>query len=194
LTNILPHVILQWEEGEEGLIRPGHRSPRAIKKLLDWMTRCEREGNLRALKRAKGVLWYLRGKPPEEIARLLRVGLKSVYRWLARYRERGLRGLYEGTHPGRPSLLRRGECERLGEILEAGPYAYGFRRGVWSCPLVQEVIQREFGVHYHRDHVRKILHRLGFSFEGLGKKVAPRDKESHPRWIRKKRHGVKRRR
>jgi len=170
-------------------MKPDYRSPGQIKKLLGLIARCEQKGNLRLLKRAKGVLWYLRGKPPREIARLLGVGLRSVYRWLSRYRERGLGGLYEGAHPGRPPLLSRDECERLGEILDAGPYAYGFRRGVWSCSLVQEVIGREFGVYYHRDHVRKILHRLGFSFEGLGKKVVSGGKESHPRWIRKQRVG-----
>jgi transposase len=51
------------------------------------------------------------------------------------------------------------------------------------------VIRREFGVRYHRDHVRKILHRLGFSFVGLGKKMASGRKESRPRWIRKHRVG-----
>ena len=47
------------------------------------------------------------------------------------------------------------------DFLWHGPEAYGFRGEVWTCPRVVEVLAREFGVTYHRDHVSRILKEMG---------------------------------
>jgi hypothetical protein len=38
-----------------------------------------------------------------------------------------------------------------------GAEAYGFRGDVWTCPRVAQVIEWEFGIRYHRDHVSRML-------------------------------------
>ena len=49
------------------------------------------------------------------------------------------------------------------DFLWHGPEAYGFRGEVWTCPRVVEVLARELGVTYHRDHVSRILKELGWT-------------------------------
>ncbi|HMB07154.1 MAG TPA: winged helix-turn-helix domain-containing protein, partial [Isosphaeraceae bacterium] len=39
------------------------------------------------------------------------------------------------------------------EFLWHGPEAYGFRGEVWTCARIALVIEEEFGVRYHKDHV-----------------------------------------
>jgi len=167
------------------LIKPRYKTLKYIKKLKCLLTQCERDNNLRIWKRAKSVLLYLNNKRPEEITELLDVGLKSVYRWLNRYNRGQVQGLYEGRHTGRPPLLTKDQLERLEEILDSGPVAYGLTTGVWTCPAIQHIIEEEFGIHYHHDHVRKLLHQLGFSVQRPMKRLALAKPELQQKWVRK---------
>src|SRR5436189_5852806 len=58
------------------------------------------------------------------------------------------------------------ERERLCDILDSGPTAYGIETGIWTSPLVRQVIGEEFGHDYHAGHVRKLLRQLGYSAGG----------------------------
>ena len=149
------------------------------------LAQCECENNLRIWKRAKSVLLYLQNKKPSDIANLLDVGLKSVYRWLNQYDREEVNGLYEGDHTGRPSLLTKTQLARLEDILESGPIAYGLTTGIWTCSAIQHIIKEEFAVTYHHDHVRKILHNMGFSVQRPMKKLALAKPELQQKWVRK---------
>ncbi|MCX6841827.1 MAG: winged helix-turn-helix domain-containing protein [candidate division WOR-3 bacterium] len=85
-----------------------------------------------------------------------------------------------------PSLApSQGRVALLGTILDSGPVAYGLNTGIWTCPAIQHVIEEEFGIAYHHDHVRKILHNLGFSVHRPGKKLALAEPELQQRWVRR---------
>ena len=43
--------------------------------------------------------------------------------------------------------------------------AYGLETGIWTSPLVRQVIEGEFGQRYHAEHVRKLLQQLGYSVQ-----------------------------
>ncbi|MEW6684802.1 MAG: winged helix-turn-helix domain-containing protein [Candidatus Edwardsbacteria bacterium] len=126
----------------------------------------------------------LKGLQLPEIVKILNVGQMSVYRWISCYNESGVERLFEGKHTGRPPLLDKDRLSRLEEILDSGPVAYGFQQGIWTCPTVQHVIEAEFNIIYHHDHVRKILHKLGFSVQDPRKKLALADENLQQKWIR----------
>lgn len=167
------------------LIRPPYRTPGYVRKLKKLLAQCEGENNLRIWKRAKSVMFYLKDQKPDEISNLLDVGLKSVYRWLNQYDREGVEGLYEGNHSGRPPLLAKAQFDRLEDILDSGPVAYGLTTGIWTCPVVQHIIEEEFRINYHHDHVRKILHHMGFSVQRPKKKLALAKPELQQQWVRK---------
>lgn len=166
------------------LIKPQRRTHLQVEKLETVLRRCKGENDLRLWGRVKSILLYLEKKPPEEISNLLDVGLKSVYRWLNNYNEQGIEGLYEGNHTGRQPLLDKDQLARLEDILDSGPVAYGLQTGIWTCPIVQHVIQEEFGVTYHHEHVRRTLHGLGFSVQRPAKKLARAKPELQQKWVR----------
>jgi transposase len=41
--------------------------------------------------------------------------------------------------------------------------AYGLETGIWTSPLVSEIIRQQFGLTYHPGHVRRLLKQLGYS-------------------------------
>lgn len=55
--------------------------------------------------------------------------------------------------------------EQLRDIVDSGPVAYGLQTGVWTSPIVAQIIEEEFAVRYHPGHVRKLLKEMGFSVQ-----------------------------
>ena len=88
------------------------------------------EGDLRLWKRLKAIWLYQKGYPPEDICTAVDVSRRSIFYWLKRYKSLGIAGLQEGQHPGRPRGLEDEQLERLAEILDSGPVAYGFSSGI----------------------------------------------------------------
>jgi transposase len=50
--------------------------------------------------------------------------------------------------------------------------------------MIAWVIEEEFGIHYHPGHVRKLLHRLGFSVQRPRRVLARANADQQDRWQR----------
>ena len=125
------------------------------------------------------------GLPPVEVARMVGVDRRSVRRWNAANRERGLSGLKAKPAPGRPARLDGEAKAKLEEALLAGAQAAGFPTDLWTCPRVAEVIHDHFGVRYHPDHVCRLLHHLGWSPQKPQRRAMERDEEKIQTWIKR---------
>ncbi len=85
---------------------------------------------------------------------------------------------------GRPLELTSAQRKQLDDILESGPVAYGLDTGIWTSPMIAWVIEEEFDIHYHPGHVRKLLHRLGFSVQRPRRVLARANADQQDRWQR----------
>jgi len=153
-------------------------------KVVRLRQEAEADGARRVARRLHAVQLNLDGHTSAEIAHVLAVHRANVSLWLRHWEEEGLDGLLEGHRPGRPAGLAVSQQERLSVIVRAGSLAYGFRSGVWTAPMIGEVIRQEFGVRYHPGHVRKLLYGLGFSVQRPKKLLARADPVAQQRWIR----------
>jgi transposase len=144
----------------------------------------EADGAARVARRLHAIQLNLDGHSGPDIARILSVHRANVSIWLRHWEGHGLEGLLEGQRSGRPPELNARQEEHLSAIVRAGSLAYGFQSGVWTAPMIGEVIRQEFGVHYHPGHVRKWLHALGFSVQRPKKLLARADPKAQERWIR----------
>jgi transposase len=104
-----------------------------------------------------------KGIPPCEVARQLGVDRQSVYRWEKALAESGRAGLKKAGRAGRKPRLGVAEMARLKKILLEGAEAVGYPNGLWTCPRVGDVIEREFGVTFAESHVWWLLRRMGWS-------------------------------
>jgi len=68
------------------------------------------------------------------------------------------------------------------ELLWHGPEAYGFRGQVWTCARIAKVIEWEFGVRYHKDHVGRMLKGLHWTPQQPIQRAIQRDDEAIRRW------------
>jgi transposase len=66
-------------------------------------------------------------------------------------------GLSAKPHLGPPPRLSDRQALQLEQMLRQGAHRHGWPNARWTVARVTELIQRHFGLHYHPEHVRKIL-------------------------------------
>jgi len=103
-----------------------------------------------------------RGESTLAVARSLGVSMQSVQRWALWHRLRGKGGLRRRPKTGGRPKLPREKLARLPSLLAQGPVAHGFDTPVWTSERIAGLIWRRFRVRYSRDHVHRLLPRLGW--------------------------------
>lgn len=125
----------------------------------------------------------LQGKGVSEVAREVGAAKSSVSRWNTSLQRRGMDALRARKAPGAKPRLAARQRKRLVRILLRGPRKSGYRNELWTCGRVKEVIEREFGVKYHPDHVWRILHnQLGWTCQMPEQQAREKDDKAIQRW------------
>ena len=135
--------------------------PSTYQRLVRLSKEAEKDGEYRVAKRLRAVVLNSEGHTSGELANILQAPRSKVSEWLQRYQTDGVNGLLEGYRSGRPAELSEKQRRQLGDILDSGPVAYGLDTGIWTSPMIAWVIEEEFDVQYHPDHVRKLLGLAG---------------------------------
>jgi transposase len=125
------------------------------------------------------------GKTQEHVAGRLQVSRSSIKRWKKAFAEGGIAALAPRPRQPRARRLSDEQCERLCDIITAGPLAAGFDTDLWTCRRMAEVVRRAFSVSYHPDHLGRILHALGFTPQKPQRRARQRDEQAILRWREK---------
>jgi transposase len=157
---------------------------KTIETLLQLRRAAQREKAPRLLLRVQGILMSLDGHPASQIARQLKVHRSTVPLWIEHWNAHGEEGLWEGQRSGRPAGLVETQRQRLCDLLDSGPVAYGLETGIWTSPLVSRIIRDEFKQHYHPGHVRKLLRQLGYSVQRPTARLVQADASQKRKWVR----------
>ena len=149
------------------------------------MPRLKGSGDLLEDRRRRALALWDTGLSLNEVGRRIRCAPSSVMRWLRARRRGGPDALRVRCSPGRPLKLGRSQRRHLLRLLLKGAPAHGYRTQLWTTARIAEVIGREFGVHYHRDHVGRLMHRLNWSPQKPETRAVERDEQAVERWKRK---------
>jgi transposase len=79
--------------------------------------------------------------------------------------------------PGRPPKLTPRQRRRLVKLLLQGAIAHGYRTEIWTTARVAALIRKIFNVRYHRDHVGRLLHDLGWTHQKPERRALERNEE-----------------
>ena len=132
------------------------------------------------------MLGYIEGRRVVDVAAEADVTRGSVNRWLQWYEALGVEGLVTGKPPGPAPKLSTDQHDELTALIEAGPTEAGYTTGVWTGPMIGDLIAQRFGVRYHNHHVPRLLHELGFSVQRPRRRLARADAEAQAMWLREK--------
>lgn len=126
-------------------------------------------------RRIRAVELVNEGETPEDVAHFLGCGRSSVYTWVKLAREHP-EALVAKPHPGRTPRLKDADRKQLEVLLLEGAKSHGWRTELWTAARVADLIERRFKVHFHPEHVRKILKRkLGWTGQKPQKRAKERD-------------------
>src|SRR5712692_8890996 len=112
-------------------------------------------------RRRRGLALVRGGLSLNAAARQLGCAASSVMRWRDAVRAHGRAGLTVRRAPGRPSRLTAAQQQRVVRVLLQGAMAAGYRTELWTTARIAAVIKTRCGVGYHRDHVGRLMHKLG---------------------------------
>jgi putative transposase len=91
----------------------------------------------------------------ESVAQELHRARSWAYKWCKRYRDEWLEGLRDKPRSGKPSVVSKEVKEKIKQELSNSNTG-------WDIKQVMDLIQKKTGVKYHKEHVRRLLHKWGF--------------------------------
>jgi transposase len=110
-------------------------------------------------RRMTAVSLLRKGLNQSEVARQLMVRHQSVSRWVKTAAAEGDKGLKAKGRPGPKPLMDEEHRRLLAARLHEGQQR---QTPPWTGDRVADLIEREFGIRYHPNHVAKILRQLSW--------------------------------
>jgi transposase len=125
------------------------------------------------------------GERVQDVARIMGVGPRSIYRWLQL--ERLPDGLAAKPHPGPATRLSLDQQQELERLLLQGAQAHGWPNDLWTGERISDIIKRHFSVEYHPAHVCRILKtKLDWTCQRPQLRDADRNDAAIEAWVREK--------
>jgi transposase len=149
------------------------------------MPRLKGSADLLEDRRRRALTLLDEGHSLNEVGRQIGCNPSSVMRWRDARRHGGADALQVRFSPGRPLKLVAGQRKRLVRLLLKGPLAQGYRTNLWTTARIAEVVEREFGVSYHPDHIGRLMHSLGWTPQKPERRALERDEVEIERWKQK---------
>jgi transposase len=133
------------------------------KQLYRRLQQAYASGSLKLVKRLHVLLALAQGQSVRAVAEMLSLGEQTVRDYRNQYLFKGMASLVYQSPPGRPSKLTKTQRQQLAEWIKARPQDSGYTSGCWNTPMIQDLIQRQFGVEYHPHYLCTLLKNMGFS-------------------------------
>jgi transposase len=175
-------------------IRRARRRPAQLKQLDEFIVEAQLKNDLGEWRRGRAVRAYIDGRRVIDIAAECGVTRGSVNRWLQWYDADHVEGLRTSIAEGPAPKLTEEQREALAIIIELGPMQAGYQSGVWTGPMIGDLIEERFGVRYHNHHVPRLLHQLRFSVQRPRKRLARADLARQATWLRETLPRIKKKR
>lgn len=104
------------------------------------------------------------GESPEDVAKVLGINRRTIYRWIAAFNDGGQNALLAKPIPGRPSVLSDEELLWLyRNIAEKTPQQFKLDFGLWTINLIRHLIEYHLGKKLSPATVHRVVRNLGFT-------------------------------
>jgi transposase len=135
-------------------------------------------------RRQLAVRRYLEGYSADEIAAFLDVAPRTVWRWLARFRQQGPEGLAARPVLGRPPKLTTTQEKIVRRWLTEDPTKHGFATELWTGPRLAELVRREFEIRLNPRYLTTWLRARGFTPQKPQRVAREGDPEERAAWLK----------
>lgn len=124
------------------------------------------------------------GENPTDVARILGINIRTLFRWLSLYRGGGWQNLDASKRGGRPKKLDSKAMKWIYDTVTLkNPLQLKFPFALWTSKMVQELIKKRLGVKLSRSSVWRLLGQLGLSAQKPLWRAYQQDPEKVQKWI-----------
>jgi transposase len=155
---------------------------------VPWMALPSEDLRLRAVKCVE------EGESPQDVAQLFDVSERSVWRWLAAWRQDGVMGLSARPRPGRPPKLTSRQAGQVLRWLERSPCDFGFATERWTAMRVARVMEERLGVRMNGRYLCDWLRCRGVTSQMPQRVPRERDQAAIDAWVTQEWPRIKKRR
>lgn len=134
----------------------------ADKKIFVLQQEIQRSEQSRYDHRLHAVLLVAQGITCPEVSQLLGDSPRTVEYWVGRFEQRGVEGLVEGTHPGRPRRLTTEQLAAVNRALRDRPARSGMSANLWDGKTLSAWIEREYRVQLGPRQCQRLFRQLHF--------------------------------
>lgn len=115
-------------------------------------------------KRRQAVEAVQAGESVVLVARLFQVPQKTLFNWLARYRQGGWHALRDKLRSGRPSKLTAEIIQWLYNAITLGdPRQYQMPFCLWTLAIIRTMLKKHHGIELSKSAVCRLMQQLGLS-------------------------------
>ena len=106
----------------------------------------------------------VRKQPITLVGRIFNIPIRTVFEWLARYRQGGWQALVEKSRQGRPRKVTGEDLKWLYDAVTMGnPFNYKLPFCLWTANTIRGLLEKERGVRLSKSGVCRLLGHLGLS-------------------------------
>jgi len=138
--------------------------------------------DIKFLFRLQSILLWSEGESLEKISKLFLTSDRTIYNWRNLFLLKRVDGLRYKKPPGRQNKLNKSDKKSLREMILDGPERNGYKTGVWTCAMIQELIFKKFGIEYSIGYVSQLLNSMGLSHKKPDRLSHKADKEAQSEW------------
>ena len=114
-----------------------------------------------AVVRKRGLGLLKKGKKPKEVAEIVNVTPRCIYRW--RQESQKPKRKKAIVPLGRPRKITEKQIKKLEKALDRGAYAFGYAGDYWTLDRIAQIIWQLFKVRYHPSSVWYMMDGIGWS-------------------------------
>jgi len=125
--------------------------------------------------RLHAVLNILDGASSHDTSRLYGDSPRAIEYWVQRLTSKGLPGLLDGNHPGRPARLSVRELAKLRKDISRSPRELGYNQNLWDGLLLSHHLTQKYSISLSVRQCQRLFHQLGFSLQRPRRKASEAD-------------------
>jgi transposase len=142
---------------------------------------------IRYKKRVEVVEAVQRGEQPAVAARVHNIPLRTVFDWLARYRNGGWDALKDKPRSGRPRKVNGKVMCWLYDVITRGhPGQYQFDFCLWTLNIIRSLLEEHWGISLSKSSISRLLWQMGLSPQRPMFKAVQQDPKAVDAYLRRR--------